>query len=36
MRFKPNDNTGNRIMQQQDAVFSQEQFVEDAFQMTAR
>ena len=31
MGFKPKDNTGNRIMQQQEVVFSQEQFVEDVF-----
>ena len=31
MGFKPKDNTGSRIMQQQEVVFSQEQFVEDVF-----
>lgn len=31
MGFKPKDNTGSRIMQQQEVMFSQEQFVEDVF-----
>lgn len=31
MGFKPKDNTGSRIMQQQEVIFSQEQFVEDVF-----
>ena len=31
MGFKPKENTGLRISQQQEAVFSQEQFVEDVF-----
>lgn len=31
MGFKPKDNTGSRIMQQQEVVFSQEQIVEDVF-----
>lgn len=31
MGFKPKENTGLRISQQQEAVFNQEQFVEDVF-----
>ena len=31
MGFKPKENISNRIVQQQEAVFSQEQFVEDVF-----
>lgn len=31
MGFRPKDNTGVRIFQQQEAIFSREQFVEDVF-----